>query len=671
MDYRREIDGLRAIAVISIILFHANFEIFSGGFVGVDVFFVISGYLITNIILAEIRLDKFTVVNFWERRARRILPALFVVMLACIPFAWFWLLPVDMKDFSQSLVSVSFFASNLLFWLEGGYFDATAELKPLLHTWSLSVELQYYVLFPLFMILFCKLGKRWILIMLGFLFIASFVVAQYASYVNPAAAFYLLPARLWEFLIGTFTAFLQCKLNNNKFSKVIKEVGGWVGIALILFAISTYNKATPFPGIYAFTPTLGTMLVILFATKQTNVGKFIGNKVFVGIGIISYGAYLWHYPLFAFVRHITLTEPSHVIFLLLSSLSLIFAYFSHRFIEAPFRLNIGFKKSFFFSFVIIYGFIFILFGLYGHKTNGFQSRLNSNIISKVPDMTLFEDQVRKCWQIIESDTSASSSCVLGANNGPIVFGLLGDSHAGSLLNVLDQETKKIGLQGKNYSYRSCPPLSKAKPYTQSRYELICNDLRKNFFEIIKYNPTSIPDVLIVSSRWAYLLNNKPFNNSEGGIEHGNSWLRNLTSTEDNYSDNMRSDIIDSIKMILNAGKVVILIYPIPEMGWDVPRLLWRNLLFNKKVSPEFASVSYDRFLERNRSAIEALDAIDIGGNNLIRIKPQKVLCNTFIKDRCAAHLNEQSLYFDNNHLSNKGAEIVLREVIFELSRIRY
>ena len=193
MQYRREIDGLRAIAVLPVILFHAGFETFGGGFVGVDVFFVISGYLITTIILGELEQGKFSIVNFYERRARRILPALFLVMLVCIPFAWLWLLPSDMKDFAQSLVAVSVFASNILFWRESGYFDTAAELKPLLHTWSLAVEEQFYVLFPLLLMLFWKLGKRWILVTLGLAFIASLALAQWAAYAKPAAAFYLLP----------------------------------------------------------------------------------------------------------------------------------------------------------------------------------------------------------------------------------------------------------------------------------------------------------------------------------------------------------------------------------------------------------------------------------------------------------------------------------------------
>jgi peptidoglycan/LPS O-acetylase OafA/YrhL len=207
MEYRREIDGLRALAVLPVILFHAGFTTFSGGFVGVDVFFVISGYLITTIILTELEQGTFSIVNFYERRARRILPALFVMMLACLPFAWFWLLPEDMKDFSQSLLAVSVFASNILFWRESGYFDSAAELKPLLHTWSLAVEEQYYMLFPLFLMATWRFGRRWILGSLIAVALASLALAQWGSLVKPAATFYLLPTRVWELLIGAFAAF--------------------------------------------------------------------------------------------------------------------------------------------------------------------------------------------------------------------------------------------------------------------------------------------------------------------------------------------------------------------------------------------------------------------------------------------------------------------------------
>jgi peptidoglycan/LPS O-acetylase OafA/YrhL len=372
MDYRREIDGLRAVAVLPVILFHAGFETFSGGFVGVDVFFVISGYLITTIILAELEQGKFSIVNFYERRARRILPALFLVMFVCIPFAWLWLLPSDTKDFSQSLVAVTVFASNILFWRSSGYFDTAAELKPLLHTWSLAVEEQYYVLFPLFLMLFWKLGKRWILVTLGLVFVASLALAQWGAYANPIAAFFLLPTRGWELLIGAFAAFYLSKANRKDFGKGLSEFGGWLGLVLILYSVFAYSKTTPFPGFYALVPTLGTVLIILFGSKHTTVGKLVGNKIFVGIGLISYSAYLWHQPLFAFARHSSLSEPSDYIFLFLSLLTLILAYGSWKFVETPLRSKLILDRSKFFLFSILGAIVFSIIGFIGHKLNGFE-----------------------------------------------------------------------------------------------------------------------------------------------------------------------------------------------------------------------------------------------------------------------------------------------------------
>lgn len=666
MDYRREIDGLRALAVMPVILFHAGFDAFSGGFVGVDVFFVISGYLITTIILVELEQGKFSIVNFYERRARRILPALFFVMLACIPFAWFWLLPSDMKDFAESLVAVSIFASNILFWSESGYFDAAAELKPLLHTWSLAVEEQFYVLFPLFLILFWRLGRLWILFMLGLLFVASLALAQWGAYIKPAAAFYLLPTRGWELLIGAFAAFYLSKPKHKEYSKAIDELGGWFGLALILYAIFAYSKATPFPGFYALVPTLGTVLIILFATEQTTIGKFVGNKVFVGIGLISYSAYLWHQPLFAFARQRSFTEPSHTVFLALSILALILAYLSWKYVEAPFRSRVNYSRSQIFALSFILSMGFVLFGFYGLKDNGFQSRIDSSIFRNAPDMTLYEDQVKECWKTIENSPKVSSSCVLGKKNGELLFGLLGDSHAGSLLHVLNKETINLGLQGRNYSYRSCPPLNKAKPVTQEPNEMACYDFRKDFFNILETKSFVIPDILIVNARWSLLIEKIRFNNDEGGLELGNPWLWNIPLSGVDYSEAMRSEIVESIQMILKAGKKVILIYPVPEMGWDVSKIVSRHLLLHGSISKDAGSISYSAFLKRNESAIKTLDSIE-GGANLIRIKPEKLLCDTFVKNRCAAHINGEALYFDNNHLSNKGAELVLREVISKIT----
>ena len=435
--------------MLPVILFHAGFELFSGGFVGVDVFFVISGYLITTIILAELEQGKFSIVNFYERRARRILPALFLVMLVCIPFAWFWLLPSDMKDFSKSFVAVSVFASNILFWRESGYFDTAAELKPLLHTWSLAVEEQYYVIFPLFLMLFWKLGKRWILVVLGLVFVASLAVAQWGAYAKPAAAFYLLPTRGWELLIGAFAAFYLSQANRKVFGKGLSEFGGWLGVALIIYTIFAYSKTTPFPGFYALVPTSGTLLIILFATQQTTVGKFVGNKAFVGIGLISYSAYLWHQPLFAFARHIDLEEPTRLMLGVLSVTSVVIAYFSWKYVESPFRDKLLINRKQIFVFSASVSIVFISIGFFGSTNKFLELRFDPKILAELsavnPKISCAQD-----YQDIKA-----VPCVLGDLRSSKLIIAVGDSHMAQWADLLQKIGTERGIRIEMFSKSAC------------------------------------------------------------------------------------------------------------------------------------------------------------------------------------------------------------------------
>jgi len=207
MNYRREIDGIRALAVIPVIFFHAGFSLFSGGYVGVDVFFVISGYLITGIVMAEVTRGTFSIADFYERRIRRILPALFLVVVVCVPVAFLVLLPADLKEFGQSLIAVATFSSNVFFWSQSGYFHGAAELKPLLHTWSLAVEEQFYVLFPLLLLFMWRWGRKWTVAILLTLAVASLLLAEWGALNKPIATFFLLPTRAWELLLGSLVAF--------------------------------------------------------------------------------------------------------------------------------------------------------------------------------------------------------------------------------------------------------------------------------------------------------------------------------------------------------------------------------------------------------------------------------------------------------------------------------
>lgn len=313
--YRPEVDGLRALAVIPVILFHAGFELFSGGFVGVDIFFVISGYLITTILLVEKSAGRFSIVGFYERRARRILPALFFVILACLPFAWLWMTPDRLREFSQSIVAVTVFASNVLFWKSSGYFDASAEEKPLLHTWSLGVEEQYYLLFPLFLILTWRLGRKnqaWLILSMATI---SLALCEWAWRNHPMANFYLAPTRAWELLIGSLLAFAA--FDRPLYQRVTERLAdalSFFGMLLVFWSIFYFDKTTPFPSLFALAPILGTALILGFSGAKTIAAKLLSTKWVVAIGLISYSAYLWHQPLFAFARLRSTESPSLLVF---------------------------------------------------------------------------------------------------------------------------------------------------------------------------------------------------------------------------------------------------------------------------------------------------------------------------------------------------------------------
>ena len=369
MKYRAEIDGLRALAVLPVILFHAGFEWFSGGFIGVDVFFVISGYLITTIIISEMADGKFSIINFYERRARRILPALFFVMAACLVFAWIWLTPNDLINLGRSLIAVSIFSSNILFWQETGYFDVATELRPLLHTWSLAVEEQYYVLFPIFLMITWRFGMKWILILLSVIFFVSLGAAQWGAYNMPSATFYLLPTRGWELLIGVFTAFY---LNYNKHLKSysLNQALSLLGFIMIVYSIIVFDKTTPFPSLHTLIPTIGTMLLILCAVPKTYIHKLLSMKLIVAIGLISYSAYLWHQPLLAFARLSLSEEVSELILFTLCLASLAMAWFSWKFIEAPFRSKKKVSRRSIFKFALVLTLFFSITGIWLNNNNG-------------------------------------------------------------------------------------------------------------------------------------------------------------------------------------------------------------------------------------------------------------------------------------------------------------
>ncbi|MGB1088403.1 MAG: acyltransferase family protein, partial [Alphaproteobacteria bacterium] len=281
IEYRREVDGLRAVAVFPVLLFHAGFDAFSGGYVGVDVFFVISGYLITSIILSDMGGEGFSITRFYERRARRILPALVFVVLCTLPFSYFYMLPEQTVNFGQSVVSVALFFSNFQFWAEAGYFGASAEEMPLLHSWSLSVEEQFYLVFPLVLLVVNRYAKQYLFPLVLLALVVSLAVTEYALGFAASAAYFWSPFRAWELLIGVLLALHMTKAGRPS-EGVLTELGGLLGLAMIGYSVVAFDSETPFPGVWALLPTLGTGLVLYCASGNNWAGRVLSIGPVVG-----------------------------------------------------------------------------------------------------------------------------------------------------------------------------------------------------------------------------------------------------------------------------------------------------------------------------------------------------------------------------------------------------
>lgn len=372
MQYRQEIDGLRALAVLPVILYHAGVPGFPGGFAGVDIFFVISGFLITGILLNELQQERFSLAHFYERRARRILPALFIVLALTVPLAWWLLLPHELADFGESLIAVALFVSNFLFWQQSDYFAPTAEFIPLLHTWSLAVEEQFYLFFPLLLWLGWRLGRGKLMLIVLAVALLSLGLSEWLWRVSQSANFYLIFSRAWELMLGALAAFyLQQRPQPSGW---LSEIGAAVGLLLVAGSVVLLHRGLPFPSLYALPPIVGSVLIIVCATPHNWTGRLLAFKPLVWIGLISYSAYLWHQPLLVFSRIYIGSELSVVWIVLNIVLTLVLAGLSWRFVEQPFRQRQRFSRPQIFSFAAVGSAFFILLGLVFWWGEGWPSR---------------------------------------------------------------------------------------------------------------------------------------------------------------------------------------------------------------------------------------------------------------------------------------------------------
>lgn len=448
IKYRREIDGLRALAVMPVILFHAGFEMFSGGFVGVDVFFVISGYLITSIILAELEQEKFSIVNFYERRARRILPALFLVMMVSLVVGYFTLLPDEFKNLGQSLVATSLFSNNMLLALTSGYWDLASEFKPLLHTWSLGVEEQYYVIVPIFLLLAWKYLKAKIPLFLTILFLGSFLFAVWFVSVSPKWAFYILLTRAWEIAIGALAAiFLRSKPQVSTHVQT-SNILSFSGLVLIFLSIVVFDKTIPSPGIYLLVPTIGAVLIIIFTREGTLTYFLLGHPVSVFLGLLSYSLYLWHQSVFAYLRVYYAEEPGQLIFSTSILFIFVLAYLTWRYIETPFRDRDSVSRKFVFIFSLMGSGFFIASGLYLNKNYGIPGRVfDSSARIEYLDKRIYNERIFDYKQDYFGDDLRTKLLIIG------------DSFARDFANITIEtyDTSKVEIIYRNDLYECIYP----------------------------------------------------------------------------------------------------------------------------------------------------------------------------------------------------------------------
>ncbi|WP_172297225.1 acyltransferase [Pseudoruegeria sp. HB172150] len=454
MKYRPEIDGLRSVAVVPVILFHAGSSVFSGGFIGVDVFFVISGYLITEIILRELDQKRFSILKFYERRARRILPALFVVISACFPFGWFLMLPDPFENFAQSVVATLIFANNVLLNMTSGYWDTAAEFKPLLHTWSLGVEEQYYIVVPLLFWITTKYAKRFVPHVAIFLAFLSFAVCQFWMLVRPDHAFYMIDARAWELLVGSLVAIAFRKGMTRP-----NEAAALLGLAAVLGSIFLFGPETPFPGYAALLPVVGSAAVIGFGQQGTLTARLLSNRLLVWTGLISYSLYLWHQPMFAFMRIASVEEPSLVTMYSLIPLLFLLSYLTWRFVERPAR-NPALLPSKPASVVGAAGIavFMIAIGVTIHVNHGFPGRIFDMKENRASDYYIaYNSRVHR----FEANTFES--------NGALNLVVVGNSQARDFVNMM---TEAGELERFNLVYRPYFDVCELGREDSETYELI-------------------------------------------------------------------------------------------------------------------------------------------------------------------------------------------------------
>jgi peptidoglycan/LPS O-acetylase OafA/YrhL len=672
--YRPDIDGLRALAVVPVILFHAGGGFIPGGFIGVDIFFVISGFLITSIILKESQNGKFSLVNFYERRARRILPALFAVMLVTSIFMFNTLMYREMEAFLESIVGVLTFTSNIYFWSTTNYFDPAAELKPLLHTWSLSVEEQFYVLFPLLFLLFAKKIKLH-MILITLATVGSFALCIIAQYKSPIANFYLLPFRAWELLIGALGAYYVAYRGNflQMHSQVHQTLSN-IGLAMILYGLFCIDKDDGWPSVKTLIPVLGTLFILIFNDKTATLSyRLLSQPVMVGVGLISYSLYLWHQPILAFIANEfpdrgDIIDKSIGIFL-----CLVLSYLTWKYIERPFRDKSRINRRQIAKFSLGTSIIFLGFALPGIYFDGYKSRylLPPNVKwSSLGEKIGVAGDV--CNKVRIEGYKGVKVCVLGDEDAERVIALYGDSHAQALSDALDNRLKKDFIQGLWVELDGCNILPDLVEYPVNANADVysrCLNAERNLLRLLSDKKV---ERFVFAARWSFRLYPIPghieqltFVNPDGSREIESYRLNAVIDSKGNahFGAETKKDAIARFVGQISDVTNVALMWPVPETAVDIFKSnavhyndsgeVLDNIMFNSEA-----------YYTRNNFVISVFDEL-LQSDSVTALRADQVFCNSFVSNSCVMQFDSTPYYYDDDHLSFEGAELVMDRLFKE------
>ncbi|WP_193315059.1 acyltransferase family protein [Poseidonibacter ostreae] len=654
LKYRSDIDGLRAIAVLSVVWYHAFPEYFKGGYIGVDIFFVISGFLISGIIFENLEKNKFSFREFYTRRIIRIFPALLLVFLFSLFVGWLTLLPGEFEQLGKHISGGASFISNFILWNESGYFDNIAETKPLLHLWSLAVEEQFYIIWPLLLFFTWKFRFNKFFLILVILLI-SFCINLYLLSKDPSGTFYLPFSRFWELLIGSFLAYVifYNKLNSDKYNgylekfnlKFFANILSLIGIILISYGLYSITKISEFPGYLALYPTLGAMLIILSGQISWIGQRVLSNPIFVWIGLISYPLYLWHWPLLSFARIIEDGTPNNMIIYTAVLLSILLSWVTFKFIEKPLRnSNDKGKKA------ILLIILMVIIGAIGYAIfikNGIPDRFVKqqgvmNIFAK-PRTAVNSYECNKWVPELQNVEFKNGFCMLSKNQAPTIL-FIGDSH-------MSQYQSSIW---NNFSSESVMMIVKHYCLPFSSNHSMRGECKENFDSIIKLiEENKTIKKIYMTGYWSFLM-------TGGSAESGTRWRTSLPVMDD-VASSFKKHGENLISTILNANKEVVFIKDIPDLNFDIQSCYdMRPFRLTAKRNRDACYLDYNEYKDRVTQYDNVINDILNKYSDVKVYDPRHIFCR---ENKCYASDEKLPYYENGDHLNDLASDMVIKDMI--------